>query len=164
MNNENSLKIGEQSFIKYLAVTTTGKGNIINIGDRARFVGQCSIIIEGNNNKVMIAEDVFCEKGTSIFIRGDNCSIYVSNGDILLGCSLSCRDTGSEIHIGERADIQRNTSFVSMEGKSITVGHDCMFSYNCEIRNSDSHSILDLDGERVNYACDVLIGDHCWLA
>ncbi|MGB5966193.1 MAG: hypothetical protein WBG65_11800 [Sulfurimonadaceae bacterium] len=40
-----------------------------------------------------------------------------------------------------------------------------MFAYDIDIRTGDSHSILDKrTGERVNYAKDIQIGNHVWMA
>lgn len=33
-----------------------------------------------------------------------------------------------------------------------------MIASPCEIRTSDSHSLLDSDGRRINYAKDIVIG------
>lgn len=38
-----------------------------------------------------------------------------------------------------------------------------MISSNVRIVTSDSHSIVNESGERINPACDVLIGNHCWI-
>ena len=40
-----------------------------------------------------------------------------------------------------------------------------MLSHGIDIRCSDSHSIIDLDStERINYAKDISIGNHVWIA
>lgn len=52
----------------------------------------------------------------------------------------------------------------STESKSIIIGDDCMFSNDVEIRNGDSHPILDQEtGKRTNNAALVTIGDHVWI-
>lgn len=52
----------------------------------------------------------------------------------------------------------------STEGESITIGNDCMFSGDIEIRNGDSHAILNAQtGERTNWTRPVTIGNHVWL-
>jgi acetyltransferase-like isoleucine patch superfamily enzyme len=52
----------------------------------------------------------------------------------------------------------------AVEGKSICIGSGCLFSYDIEIRTSDSHSIIDkTTSERLNYAQDVVIGDNVWV-
>ena len=38
-----------------------------------------------------------------------------------------------------------------------------MLSSYVQIRTGDSHSILDMEGSRINLAASVEIGDHCWL-
>ncbi|WP_444105367.1 acyltransferase [Bacteroides sp.] len=38
-----------------------------------------------------------------------------------------------------------------------------MLSSYVQIRTGDSHSIFDVDGNRINPAASVTIGDHCWL-
>lgn len=49
------------------------------------------------------------------------------------------------------------------EGSSITINEDCMFSNGIQIRSTDSHSIIDSTGKRINYAEDITIGEHCWI-
>ncbi len=52
----------------------------------------------------------------------------------------------------------------STEGETITIGNDCMFSNDIEIRNGDSHSIIKANtDERLNWAESVTIGNHVWL-
>lgn len=38
-----------------------------------------------------------------------------------------------------------------------------MFSNNISVRTTDSHSIIDSSGNRINYALDVYIGNHVWV-
>ena len=47
----------------------------------------------------------------------------------------------------------------------VKIGEDCMFAYDIDIRTGDSHSIIDKNsGKRINYAQDISIGNHVWLA
>lgn len=40
-----------------------------------------------------------------------------------------------------------------------------MFAYDIDIRTGDSHSIIDtLTNERINYAQNIHIGNHVWIA
>lgn len=40
-----------------------------------------------------------------------------------------------------------------------------MFSYDIDIRTGDSHSIINtISNERINYAKDIFIGNHVWVA
>ncbi len=49
-----------------------------------------------------------------------------------------------------------------LEGTSINIGTDCLFSAGIEIRTSDSHSILNMVGKRLNCAKSIVIGNHVW--
>lgn len=50
------------------------------------------------------------------------------------------------------------------EGESIFIGEDCMFSHGIEIRNGDSHAIVDYNSKvRINGAQPIKIGSHVWL-
>ena len=49
------------------------------------------------------------------------------------------------------------------ENSSVYIGKDCMFSNGIKIFTSDMHSIIDLNGNRINNSGDVIIGNHVWL-
>ena len=38
-----------------------------------------------------------------------------------------------------------------------------MLSANITVRTGDSHSVTDLDGNRINNSKSVLFGDHVWI-
>ena len=38
-----------------------------------------------------------------------------------------------------------------------------MLSHDIDIRNTDSHSILDENGKRINFASDIIIGHNVWI-
>lgn len=38
-----------------------------------------------------------------------------------------------------------------------------MFSLGIQIHNTDYHSILDSNGNRINYGKDIVIGNHVWI-
>ena len=71
-------------------------------------------------------------------------------------------DDMSSISIG-KGFTMGSGHIAATEGKSIAIGDDCMFSDDIEIRNGDSHSICDKNGNRINHAKDVRIGNHVWL-
>ena len=49
------------------------------------------------------------------------------------------------------------------EGKTIRIGNDCLLSSEIVFRTGDSHSIVDLNGHRINSADDIEIGNHVWI-
>ena len=38
-----------------------------------------------------------------------------------------------------------------------------MFSHNIRLRTSDSHSIVDSKGNRINYSKNIVVGNHVWV-
>lgn len=70
----------------------------------------------------------------------------------------------NRIEIGEGTTVGARTEFAALEGTSITIGKDCMFSHDIRLRTSDSHSIVEeTTGKRLNHAEDIRIGNHCWV-
>lgn len=45
---------------------------------------------------------------------------------------------------------------------NITIGAECLFSWEIEIRVGDWHTITDTNGETINHNQDVTIGNHVW--
>ena len=49
------------------------------------------------------------------------------------------------------------------ESSKITIDNDCLFANGIQVRSTDSHSIVDLQGNRLNRAMDIIIDSHCWI-
>jgi len=116
-----------------------GVENTLIFGDESKLF-HCSFIIKGNNNVVKVGKR--CRlSGVRFWISGDN----------------------NEIILGDDTTVGKNTEFATLEGTKIIVGDDCMFSHSIQMRTSDSHSIVDALGNRINMAKDITIGNHCWI-
>ena len=82
----------------------------------------------------------------------------------LKNSTIAVGDNGSFISIGDGTSIGKSATIVALEFAKIRIGSNCLFSSNISIRNSDSHSIIDLrDNYRRNAARDITIGNHVWL-
>ena len=103
-------------------------------------------------------------KNCLLHIRGNNCTIEIVNHCILSNVELWIEDNECTISIGDRTTIE-GAHIAATEGKSISIGEDCMFSHGIEIRNGDSHTIFDTSSrQRINSAQAVKIGNHVWLS
>lgn len=120
------------------------------------------IRISGNNNRVIIG-DFSVLKGASLYIHGDNNTITIGPWCHLAGTSLYIADSGGEITVGERTRFLGKTDLNVIEGTAIRIGKDCLFSSDIHFRTGDSHSVLDLDGRRINASEDIVLGDHVWV-
>ncbi len=125
--------------IKKSRIVSHGHGNIVEILPGCR-LSNCSIEINGNNNHIVI--------GKMVGARGLNICI---------------EDDSNEVSIGDHSTFEGNVHLACIEGSKLTVGRDCMFSANISVRTGDSHSILDLEGNRINPSKDVVIADSVWI-
>lgn len=136
----NRVEVDPTARLRSVTVEIDGQDNLVSIGRGARLRG-VHIVCEGNGLRLVIGE--------SVKIRCD--------------AELILRDEGSRIELGAKTSIE-SARIVSLEGRRIALGPDCMLSYGIEIRNSDSHSILDADTrERLNPAADVVLEEHVWV-
>lgn len=127
-------------FLRNVKFKCSGKNIKVSIGSGA-VLNNCSFYCDGDNILIRI-------EGTKTRIK--NTRFYVE-------------DNNSCIVIGECFTMEGG-HIASTEGQEISIGNDCMFSNDIEIRNGDSHAIcLNDDGRRINDASKVFIGNHVWL-
>ena len=133
----NKIEIGT-SFLKRCRIRVKGKNNEIILGHKC-YLDHCTVSIVGNNNRIVLGDLVCMHKG-----------------------SLCLENDGGTISIGDKTLVCGPTHFSSIEGTKITVGDECLFSADTLLRTGDSHSVLDMDGSRINPAKDICIGDRVW--
>jgi len=137
-------------------------------GDNNRIIAPCALLkqvdirIKGSNNTITV-EDFAQLKGTSIYINGSGNTITVGGWSYLGGTDLFIEDDGGSIAIGSRTKFLGKTHLAVIEGTAITIGEDCLFSSDIQLRTGDSHSVLDMEGRRVNESQDIVLGDHVWV-
>ncbi len=122
----------------------------------------CRITFTGRDNLVEIG-DMSTLYGVSIYIGGSGNRVTIGPRNYLDGCAISIEDNGSAITLGEHTYIYGGTELAAIEGTRITLGSDCMLSSGISVRTGDSHSILTLDGSRINPSGDITLGDHVWV-
>lgn len=94
-------------------------------------------------------------------------SKLIFNGKALFQKGVSIRCEGGNLEIGSNVQVNKH-SFISCSSE-IIIGDDALFGWNVEIRDSDGHSLVDLNLENSgtvieNESTFVHIGDHVWLA
>lgn len=142
----NFLKIGITNILECYGILSRtkirikGKENRIIIGKLSRLVN-CNIEIKGNNNTIIIGDECLVNKG-DLFIEDSNGQIQIGNGTAICGYThLAC-----------------------IEGCTISIGNDCLFSSDVIIRTGDSHSIISqISKQRINPSRNVHIGNHVWV-
>jgi acetyltransferase-like isoleucine patch superfamily enzyme len=118
-----------------------------------------SVYSDARGNRIEFFEDI--EDTVTICFHGDNnhiqigSSVSVGKLNIICGNNVLCSiGSGTEIEAAE----------IHVTNGSISIGEDCLFSYQVTLRNHDTHHIFDkITGERINFAGDMTIGNHVWL-
>ena len=136
------LKVSKHSGTR-LKVYNIGKGNSFTSGENC-LIDRLGLKIQGNNNRIVIGDNVTVSYGCNFLILGNNCSIEIGDGTTI---SSDCQFEAQE------------------EDTHILIGKECMFSNHIRIRTNDSHCIFDAKtGQRTNLPANVVVGDHVWVA
>lgn len=150
-------------FVKSYRKSIKGKSNQINIDASAR-LNNCKIDIVGNSNHITIEAESLLNN-VLIFVRGNHNQIIISK-EVKFNRSgeLWIEDEHCELYIGEKSTFEDTHIAVTEPNSKVTIGSDCMFANDIDIRTGDSHSIIDArSNERINHAKNVTIADHVWV-
>lgn len=98
-----------------------------------------------------------------VLATGKNNRVIIHEGCKL--CNLTCwmEGDGNVIEIGANTIIHGATQLAACDGSTINIGQNCLFSHDIYVRTTDSHSILDDSGRRINMEEDITIGNHVWI-
>lgn len=118
--------------------------------------------IYGARNNIYIPKNNKIDKMT-IKIYGNNSTIKVGKGNYFADLLLWMEDNESAIEIGSNCAFCGSTGISCIEGYKIIIGNDLLGSRNISIVNGDSHSIIDINGKRINPSVNLSIGDHVWI-
>ncbi len=120
-----------------------GKNNI-NISKSA-YLRKVKIIIYGFGNTIVIKDNTYLHK-VKIIIGFKDCHI-----------------NGCKIIIGEGTSFNSAYIQTGENNSTLTIGRNCMFSFNIEISCTDTHAIADLNGNLLNKGNNIEIGDNVWV-
>lgn len=123
------------------------------------------IKIRGNNNKIVIADDVVFQN-CQINVVADNSLIEIGKKTILKNTSIFIiAGTKQHLSIGQKVYINE-AKIVLEEISECFIQDECLFGKGIHIRTSDGHSLLDKQtGDILNPVVKpIIIGKRCWLA
>lgn len=130
-------KINEQTYIEQ-----HGENNIIELSDDSH--PETRIVIYGNNNHVIIKTN----------------KTFVANIDIGI---QDCPVNGCKVVVEENTYSNGIHIILYEDDSSVIIHKDCLFSWGITIWCTDSHSILDMDGNLLNLGKSVTINEHVWV-
>lgn len=139
-----------------------GSNNQIDIADS--IVKNVNFDILGENNTITIDSETIADNLT-FYIRGSNHRVHIGkNCRFTRGGTIWIEDEACNLLIGDNNYIVKADITIVEPNSSVKIGNNCMFAYDIDIRNSDSHSIISLDsGKRINPAKDIKIEDRVWI-
>ena len=162
------LDCSKSAWMRETRIQMEGTGNSVTISGGTSMAGGGinNIMIFGNNNRVIVGKNCVLNK-VSFFIRGSGNTIMVGDGCSAYNVRFHVEQDGNQIITGNGTTFhgrdEQAIGLIVDEGTGIKIGEDCMFAHSTQIRTTDSHSIVDMDGRRLNPARDIVIGDHCWV-
>lgn len=121
------------------------------------------IQVGGKNNSIIIEKGAII-KNTTICITGFNHEIVIHNNvRFVENGRIRIEDTYNRLEIGENTNIIGCFFSIADNNTEIKLGKSCLISANVIIRTSDSHSICNMNGERINNGKSVYLKDHVWI-
>lgn len=97
---------------------------------------------------------------------GKNNTIIIEENCSIRGLRILIGDN-SKIIIGKGTTINASKTFPTiinaLENTEIVIGDNCLLSNSIEIHTTDYHSILDFEGNRMNKAKNIHIGNNTWI-
>lgn len=166
--SQNELDCTATSFLRECIVRIDGSRNNLVVRSQSELYGEGvqNVFICGNDNYILVGENCNLRK-VSFFIRGNGNRIVIGDHCSAYAVQFHIEQDGNEINIGNGTTLHgRDNHAIHMaadEGSKILIGKDCMLSHGIQIRSTDSHSIVNMNGDRINPAQNVVIGDHCWI-
>ncbi len=124
-----------------LHLVFSGSNSTVEIYEPFLF-NNCQFII-GNNSRIRIKDSKY-NINNMYMIVGNSALVEIGKDFSCIGCNIENHDES---------------------GLKVSIGDDCMFSYDIKIRTSDAHTIYNADtGELLNKPkAGVNIGNHVWV-
>lgn len=86
----------------------------------------------------------------------------VFDGEAHIGCgSKIIVNKGAQLELGDNFAISASSTISCY--KHIKFGRDIQFSWDCLVMDSDTHAILDEQGNRMNPDKDIVFGNNVWI-
>ena len=167
-NNNNTITIKNSK-------ESISRKNILNESNIKIFGENNNIFLSLNNNQTI--EELINKAGFTIYINGNNNLIDIGSFD-----NVYVPETGAiglNITIGGyKEDEECNNSILKIgnnnmfygvyihlkdNDSSVTIGNDCLISWCNYIWCTDGHTLTDLEGNPINHAKSIEIGDHVWI-
>lgn len=117
---------------------------------------------KGKNNKILAGKNVIL-KNCKFFFQGNNHVVLIGDGIRISGVTFAFEKEGSCIELGRGVWIGPGCCLSAMAHTKIYIGICTLLARDCIVRTSDSHVVMDENGNVINTPQDIMIGNHAWL-
>lgn len=138
------------------------KGNQVKINSLIRCKGKFFFSEKSVQNDVFVASDCIVKK-LNIKIFGKNNMVIIEKGCYIEDLTVLIENDNNTVIIGKNSQLCGTLKLSCIEGTKITIGEDCLFSSEIDVRTGDGHAILDENDIRINPSKDVKIDNHVWV-
>lgn len=104
---------------------------------------------------------IFDKKRSKSILKIEGSIEFCGNADIGHGSKINV-NKNAKLILGNNFKISAESEIIC--SKSISIGHDCLMSWNCLVMDTDFHKIIDNDGNIINYDEEIIIGNNVWIA
>jgi len=146
--------------LQRVVVIVNGDNNVIEF-DRATTLRRCTFTVNGNDNRIVIGASALSD--SAVTLTGDGNRVAIEEACMLLHLGVVCEDSCNAITIGAGTEVHGSTELAAIEGTGISVGRGCLFSGGIHLRTGDSHTITDLNGNRINQSKSIEIAERVWV-
>ena len=163
VNSDNIEAIRQKYGNLVINLVPSATNNYLLLDSSSKFKTRFIVEFAGSNNLAIIGKDLSCSG--NVAFKNDN-GIFVVGGETKQQCKLSIKllGIGSTFFFGRYSSANGLTCVMNGENTKVIIGDDCMFAKDIWIRNSDMHSIFDLEsGAWLNPASDIVIAPHVWV-
>lgn len=181
-NGDNHLNTNSSVFSQS-KITVNGNQNAVDFSDCN--IDNTYLTIKGDGNEIIVKQTRL--NNSTINISGNNNVITFEQGSLIASMEIVIYGNDHHLIIGESVEVYGKLSFwfedndnkiiignyttfgianiaIAEPNTEILIGKDCMFANNVSIKNSDFHSIIDLNtNTRINPSKNIYIGEHVWL-
>lgn len=134
-----------------------------------------NVYLKELKGRVFIKHDALCmggiiigDYGVGIFDEKKSRAIWQVGGTVVFEgkCKIG---HGSKISVAKNAELTLGENFkITAEStivcfKKITIGRDCLMSWDVLVMDTDFHQIKNKLGEVLNQNSDIVIEDHVWV-
>lgn len=125
-----------------------------------RYVSLIHFFKTASNNKLTIGKN-FSAKNIKIIFKSHDCQLIIGDNVTISGL-IMISGKGRTVKIGDNTTIMG--IYMTCRDEDISIGNDCLFSRDIEIRSTDVHKIYDQDTKnRINIGKEVIIGNKVWI-